>query len=74
MVALHGTEMYSKRNERKSVVAEKFIRTLKTKSTGMWLWYQKMYKVDNLDEIVQKYSKIYHRTIKMKPLMGTYID
>ena len=35
-------EMYSTHNEEKSVAAEKFIRTLRLKSTNTWLQYQKM--------------------------------
>ena len=34
-------KMYSIHNEAKSVVTERFIRTLKTKSTNAWLQYQK---------------------------------
>ena len=32
-------EMYSAHNEKKFVVAERFIRSLKTKFTNMWLQY-----------------------------------
>ena len=35
-------EMYSIHNEGKSIVAERFIRTLKTKSINTWLRSQKM--------------------------------
>ena len=35
-------EMYSIHNERKPVVAERFIRTKELKSTNTWLQYQKM--------------------------------
>ena len=35
MVRKNDIEMYSAHNEGKSVVAERFIRTLKTKSTNM---------------------------------------
>ena len=56
----NNIEMYSIHNEGKSVVAERNIRTLKTKiykykikSTKKWLWYQKMY-VDKLDDIVNE--------------------
>ena len=33
---------YGLTNEEKSAVAERFIRTLKTKSTDTWLQYQQM--------------------------------
>ena len=37
----NNTEMYSRYNERKSVVAEKFIKTLKTRFLGIWQLFQK---------------------------------
>ena len=70
-------EMYSRHNERKSVVPERFIRTLKTKSTNTWLQYQKNMYIDKLDDIVNEYNNTYHRTIKMKPVDvkdNAYID
>ena len=62
--------MYSKYNEGKSVVAERFIRTLKNKlykhmtATGKKIYY------DVLDDVVNKYNNIKHitSTIKMKPI------
>ena len=36
-------EMYSIQNEGKSVVAERFVRTLKIKFTNVWLRYRKMF-------------------------------
>ena len=39
----NNIEMYSTCNEEKSVVAERFIRTLKTKFTNIWQLYQKMF-------------------------------
>ena len=59
--------MYSTFNEGKSVVAERFIRTLKNKlykhmtATGKNVYY------DVLDDIVDKYNNTKHNTIKMKP-------
>ena len=56
-------EMYSIHNEGKSVIAERFIRTLKTKI------YKYMTSVSNkLDDIVGEYNNAYHRKIKMKPI------
>ena len=58
--------MYSTFNEGKSVVAEKFIRTLKNKlyehmtATGENLYYV-------LDDAVNEYNDTNHNTIKMKP-------
>ena len=47
----------------KSVVAERFIRTLKNK-----IVYSKNVYFDVLNEIVDKYNNIYHEIIKMKPI------
>ena len=60
--------MYSRYNEGKSVVAERFIRTLKNKfykhmtATGKNVYY------DVLDDVVNKYNNTKHSTIKMKPI------
>ena len=59
--------MYSSYNEGKSVVAERFIRTLKNKlykhmtATGKNVYY------DVLDDIVNEYNNTKHNTNKMKP-------
>ena len=60
--------MYSIFNEGKSVVAERFIRTLKNKlykhmkATGKNVYY------DVLDDVVNEYNNTKHSTIKMKPI------
>ena len=69
-------EMYSIHNEGKSVVAERFIRTLKTKIYKYMTSVSKNIYVDKLD-IVGEYNNTFHRTIKMKPVNvkdNTYID
>ena len=59
--------MYSTFNEGKSVVPERFIRTLKNKlykhmtATGKNVYY------DVLDDVVNEYNNTKHSTIKMKP-------
>ena len=56
--------MDSTHNEGKSVVAERFIKTLKN-------------KIDKLAERVNEYNSTYHGTIKMKPTDvkdSTYIN
>ena len=59
--------MFSTFNEGRSVVAERFIRTLKNKlykhmtSIGENVYY------DVLDDIVNEYNNTKHSTIKMKP-------
>ena len=60
--------MYSTCNERKSVVAERFIRTLKNKNYKYMTATSKNVYFDVLDDIVDKYNNAYHKTIKMKPV------
>ena len=61
-------EMYSTYNEGKSVVAERFIRTLKNKIYKHMTAISKNVYFDVLDNIVDKYNNAYHRTVKMKPI------
>ena len=58
--------MYSIHNEGKSVVAERFIRTLKTKIYKYMTSISKNVYTEKLDDIVGEYNNTYHRTIKMK--------
>ena len=70
-------EMYSKHNEGKSVVAERFIRTLKIKIYKYMTSVSKNVYIDKLDDIVGEYNNTWHRTIKTKPVDvkdNTYID
>ena len=60
--------MYSTYNEGKSVVAERFIRTLKNKIFKHMAAISKNVYFDELDDIVNKYNNTIHRTIKMKPI------
>ena len=61
-------EMYSAHNEGKSVVAERFIRTLENKIYEYMTLISKNVYIDKLDEIVNKCNNTYHRTIKVKPV------
>ena len=64
--------MYSVNSEGKSVVAERFIRTLKTKIYKyMTLVSENMY-INELDNIVNEYNNAYHRTLKIKPVDVKY--
>ena len=56
----NGIEMYSIHNERKSVVVEIFIRTLKNKIYKYMTSVSKNVYIDKLDEIVNKYNNTYH--------------
>ena len=68
-----GISMYSAYNERKSVVAERFIRTLKNKIYKHEAAISKNVYFDVLDDIVDEYNNTYHRTIKIKPIdVGDY--
>ena len=60
--------MYSTYNEGKSVVAERFIRTLKNKIFKHMTAISKNVYFDVLDNIVDKYNTTVHKTIKMKPI------
>ena len=69
--------MRSIHNEGKSVVTERFIRTLKAKIYKYISLVSKNVYIDKLDDIVDEYNNAYHKTIKMKPVDvkdNTYID
>ena len=69
--------MYSTNNEGKSVVAERFIRTLKTKIYKYMTSVSKNVYIDKLDDRVNEYNNTYHAAIKMKPVDvkdNTYIN
>ena len=77
MLKDNGIEMYSVHNEGKSVVAERFIRTLKNKIYKYMTSMSKNVYINKLDDIVYDYNNTYHRTIKMKPVDikdNRYID
>ena len=60
--------MCSTYNEEKSVVAERFNRTLKNKIFKYKTAVSKNAQFDVLDGIVNKYNNTVHRSIKMKPI------
>ena len=69
--------MYSTHNEEKSVVTERFIRTLKNKIYKYMTSISKNVYIDKLDDIVNEYNHTYHSTIKMKPIDvkdNTYVN
>ena len=69
--------MYSTNNERKSVIAERFIRKLKNKVYKYMTLLSKNVYIDRLDNIVKEYNNTYHKSIKMKPADvkdNTYIN
>ena len=69
--------MYSTKNEGKSVVAERLIRTFKNKIYKYMTLISKNMYINKLDDIVDEYNNARHGTIKMKPTDvkdNTYID
>ena len=60
--------MYSAYNEGKSVLAERFIRTLKNKLYKHMTATGKNVYDDVLDDMVNKYNNTKHNTIKTKPI------
>ena len=70
-------EMYSTHNEGKSVVAKRFVRTIKKKIYKYMTSISKNVYIDKLDDIVHKYNNKKRRTIKMNPIDvkdNTHID
>ena len=65
---INNIEMYSTYNEGKSVVAERFIRTLKNKIFKHMTAISKNVYFDLLDDIVNKYNNTVYQTITMKPI------
>ena len=69
--------MYSTHNEGKSLIAERFIRTLKNKIYKCMTSVPKNVYIDKSDDIVNKFNNTFHSTIKIKPVdakSNTYID
>ena len=62
---INNIEMYSTYSEGKSVVAKRFIKTLKNKIFKNMTTISKMFMF-MLDDIVNKYNNTVHKTIKMK--------
>ena len=58
-------EKYSTFNEGKSVVAERFIKTLKNKIYKHMTTIGKNVHFNDLDDIVKKYNNTVHSSIKM---------
>ena len=64
-------------NERNSVVAERFIRTLKNEIYKYMTSISQNVYIDKLDDGVHEYNNTCHRTFKRKPVdvkPSTYID
>ena len=73
----NNIEIHSAYNEGKSVVAERFVRTLKNEIYEYMTSISKNMYIDELGDIVKKYNNTYHRAIKMKSVNvkgHTYIN
>ena len=69
--------MYSSHNKEKSVIGERFTRTLKNKINKFVNSASKNVYFDKLDDIFNKYDNTNHNTSKMKPVdlkSNTFID
>ena len=69
--------MYSTHNEAKSVLAESFIRTLKSKIYKYMTSKSKNVYINKLDDIANECNNTYHTAIKMNPIDvkdNTYIN
>ena len=71
LLKINNIEMDSTHIEGKSVVAERFFRTLKNKIFKHMTAISKNFYFGMLDYIVNKYNNAVHRTIKMKPIEVT---
>ena len=60
----NNIEIYSTNNEEKQVAAERFIRTLKTKSYKYMTGISKNVYIDKLDDIENEHNNADHTTIK----------
>ena len=70
--------IYSIHNHGKSVIAERFVKTIKNKIYKYMTSISKNVFIDKVGSIVDKYNNTKHRTIKMKLIdvkdNSTYID
>ena len=70
-------EMYSIRNEQKSIIAKRFVKTLKDKICKYMTSISTNVQIDKLDDLVNKYLDTYHSKNKMKPVnvkSNTYMN
>ena len=69
--------MYLADNEGKSVVAERFIRTLTNKIYKHVTSISQNLDIDKLADIINEYNNTYHTAVKVNPVdvkSSTYID
>ena len=61
-------KLCARHHEGKSVITERFIRTLKNKKSKHMTSISKNVSIDKLDHIDNKYNNTYYSTSKMKPV------
>ena len=71
VLKINDIDMYSTYSEEKSVVTERFIRTLKNKIFNHMTAISKNIYFDVLHDIGDKYNNTVHKTIKIKPIEVT---
>ena len=64
--------MYSTHNEGKSVIAEKFIKTLKAKDYKKTTANDSKSYLSYLNKLADQYSNTYHHSINKKPINPDY--
>ena len=64
----YGINHYSIRGKHKACVAERFIRTLKSRLEKYFFEKKTNNWIDVLDQFVVNYNNLYHRSIKMPPV------
>ena len=77
MARKNDIKIFSTHNEGKPVVVERFIRTLKNTIQKHLTTGSKNAYIDQLNDIVNEYNNIYHRTIIKNPVDvkdNTHID
>ena len=60
--------MYSRHNDGKSGIAERFITILKNKIDKQITSVSQNVYIDKLDDLINKYSNTHNSTIKIKPV------
>ena len=68
----NNNSMYSTHNERKSVIAERIIKTLKTKIYKKFTANANKSYLSYLNKLVDQYNNNYHHSINKKPINVDY--
>ena len=69
-----GIQLYSTNNEPKASIAERFIRTLRSKIESNYILTQSTVWYDILPQLIHEYNTTRHRTIKMTPEQASKLE